>query len=98
VVPLCGIVARRFFLRCAGIDAALRRPRIFSFATLAAAVISVVLPMNSLQKRRLSILCEERSSRALALPSLVHPAFHRNHAPFVPAARIPRIISLIRSG
>jgi hypothetical protein len=75
----------------------LKRPFIFLFATLAAAVISVVLPMNSPQPRRPSILRELRNARLLAL-SLVRLAFHRSDASFVPAAGIPRIISIISSG
>jgi hypothetical protein len=93
------IVARRFFCSCdTGIDAALKRPFIFLFATLAAAVISVVLPMNAPQPCRPSNLREQRSARLLALQSLACPAAHRNHAPFVPAAGIPIIISIISSG
>jgi hypothetical protein len=86
-------------LRYTGIDAALKRAPIFLFATLAAAVISVVLLMNSRRQLRPSIFSEQRSTRSFASPSsLVRPAFHRSHAPFVPAARIPRIISIINSG
>jgi hypothetical protein len=101
------MVARRFYScgPCAApkppcnftFDAALKPPRIFLFATLAAAVISVVLPMNSQPERRPSILPEQRSTRA-ALESLARPTFHRSHVPFVPAAGIPRIISIISSG
>jgi hypothetical protein len=87
-----------FCLGSAAVDAALKRARIFSFAMLAAAVISVVLRMSFLQQRRLSIFREKRGSRVPALPSLAHPAFRRNDAPFVLAARIPLIISIIRSG
>jgi hypothetical protein len=55
----------------------LKRAHIFLFATLAAAVISVVLPMNLPPQR---------------------PSSHRSDAPFVPAAGIPQIISIISSG
>jgi hypothetical protein len=94
------IVARRFFCsRDAAIDAALKRARNFLFAALVAAVISVVLPMNSPQSRRPSNLGGQRSACSLASPSSsVRPAFHRSHVPFVPAAGIPRIISIISSG
>jgi hypothetical protein len=98
-LPRYGIVARRFFPRYPGIDAALKRALIFLFATLSAAVISVVLPMNSPQPRRPSILREPRNASVLASPlSLVRPAFQRSDAPFVPAAGIPQIISIISSG
>jgi hypothetical protein len=79
-------------------DAAWKRPRKYLFATLAAAMISVVLPMNFQAQLRTVILRAQRSALLLAAPSLAHPAFHRNHAPFMPAAAIARVIPIIRSG
>jgi hypothetical protein len=79
-------------------DAALKRPAKFSFATLAAAMISVVLRMNFQSQLRPAILRAQRSTRSLAMSSLSDPACHRNHAPFMPAAAIARINPIIRSG
>jgi hypothetical protein len=87
-----------FCARDTAIDAALKRARNFLIAWLAAAVISVVLPMNSPQPRRPSNLCEKQRSALISPSSLVRPAFHRNRVPFVPAAGIPKIISIISSG
>jgi hypothetical protein len=54
--------------------------------------------MNFQLQLRPAMFCEQRRARSLVMPSLSYPAFHRNRAPFVPAAAITRIIPIIRSG
>jgi hypothetical protein len=75
-----------------------RRPAKFSFARLAAAMISVVLPMNFQSQPEPARRRTPGSTRSLALPSLSYPAFQRNHAPFMAATALARIIPIIRSG
>jgi hypothetical protein len=95
-------VARRFFIyeraRDVEFGTGWKRARKFSFATLAAAVISVVLPMNIQIQRRPLMFREARGARLCASPSLLHAAFRQMHAHFAPAAIIARIIPIIRSG